>query len=219
LVEQRYRAVLEVLDGSPVGEVAVRYGVSRQTVHPWKGKYMAAGIEELREASRRPRTSPTRVESAVEALVCEMRRTHPRWGARRITLNSDSRAWRRRRRGPRCTGSWCATGWCARSRNSTAASTVAGPGPGSRAGIVFRATAQDAGPPGDCVGAGTVAVCLLVQVHGAGLPLMMAGTAADWQWEGPSQRTSLHDSQTHCRKGLTGHDRAGTPAERRRSIG
>ena len=34
LVEQRYRAVLEVLDGSPVSEVAVRYG--------------------LREASRRP---------------------------------------------------------------------------------------------------------------------------------------------------------------------
>ncbi len=28
LVEQRYRAVLEVLDGSPVSEVAVRSGVS-----------------------------------------------------------------------------------------------------------------------------------------------------------------------------------------------
>jgi transposase InsO family protein len=86
LVEQRYRAVLEVLDGSPVGEVAVRYGVSRQSVHAWKGKYVAGGIEALREASRRPRTSPTRVESTVEALVCEMRRTHPRWGARRITF-------------------------------------------------------------------------------------------------------------------------------------
>jgi transposase InsO family protein len=60
--------------------------VSRQTVHAWKGKYVAGGIEALREASRRPRTSPTRVEAAVEALVCEMRRTHPRWGARRITF-------------------------------------------------------------------------------------------------------------------------------------
>jgi transposase InsO family protein len=86
LVEQRYRAVLEVLDGSPVGEVAVRYGVSRQSVHAWKGKYSAGGIEALREVSRRPRTSPTRVESTVEALVCEVRRTHPRWGARRITF-------------------------------------------------------------------------------------------------------------------------------------
>ena len=84
LVEQRYRAVLEVIDGSPVGEVAVRYGVSRQTVHAWKCKYSTGGIEALREASRRPRTSPTRIQAPVEALVCEMRRTHPRWGARRI---------------------------------------------------------------------------------------------------------------------------------------
>jgi transposase-like protein len=33
VVEQRYRAVLEVLDGSPVTEVAGRFGVARQTVH------------------------------------------------------------------------------------------------------------------------------------------------------------------------------------------
>lgn len=78
--------MLEVLDGSPVGEFALRYGVSRQSVHAWKRKYLAGGIEALREVSRRPRTSPTRVESALEALVCEMRRTHPRWGARRITF-------------------------------------------------------------------------------------------------------------------------------------
>lgn len=36
VVEQRYRAVLEVLDeGVPVIEVAGRYGVARQTVHEW----------------------------------------------------------------------------------------------------------------------------------------------------------------------------------------
>jgi len=38
LVEQRYRAVLEVLDGSLVSEVAVRYGVSRQSVYWWPGQ-------------------------------------------------------------------------------------------------------------------------------------------------------------------------------------
>lgn len=84
LVEQRYRAVLEVLDGSPVSEVAVRYGVSRQTVYTWKSKHEAEGLGGLREKSRRPRTSPTRLPSEVEALVCEMRRANPRWGARRI---------------------------------------------------------------------------------------------------------------------------------------
>ncbi|MEV0742878.1 IS481 family transposase [Streptomyces sp. NPDC050549] len=86
LVEQRYRAVLEVLDGSPVSEVAVRYGVSRQTVYTWKSKHEAEGLGGLREKSRRPRTSPTRLPSEVEALVCEMRRANPRWGARRIAF-------------------------------------------------------------------------------------------------------------------------------------
>jgi len=86
LVEQRYRAVLEVLDGSPVTEVAVRYGVSRQSIYVWKAKYLSGGLDALRPASRRPRTSPTRVSAEVEALACEMRRAHPRWGARRIAF-------------------------------------------------------------------------------------------------------------------------------------
>jgi transposase InsO family protein len=86
LVEQRYRAVLEVLDGSPVSEVAIRYGVSRQSVYSWKARHAAAGVDGLREASRRPRTSPSRLAAATEALVCELRRAHPRWGARRIAF-------------------------------------------------------------------------------------------------------------------------------------
>jgi transposase-like protein len=35
VVEQRYQAVREVLDGASVTEVARRYGVVRQTVHEW----------------------------------------------------------------------------------------------------------------------------------------------------------------------------------------
>ncbi|PIB03468.1 hypothetical protein B1C81_37120 [Streptomyces sp. HG99] len=84
MVEQRYRAVLEVLNGSPVTEVATRYGVSRQSIYTWKARHAAGGYEALRETSRRPHSSPTRLPPEVEARVCEMRRAHPRWGARRI---------------------------------------------------------------------------------------------------------------------------------------
>ena len=84
LVEQRYRAVLEVLDGAPVTEVALRYGVARQSVYTWKAKYAAAGLEGLKEHSRRPGTTPTKISAEVEALICKLRRSHPRWGARRI---------------------------------------------------------------------------------------------------------------------------------------
>ena len=44
VVEQRYRAVLEVLDeGASVTDVARRYGVARQTVHQWLRRYANEG--------------------------------------------------------------------------------------------------------------------------------------------------------------------------------
>ena len=43
VVEQRYRAVPEVLEGATVTEVAKRYGVARQTVHDWLRRYANDG--------------------------------------------------------------------------------------------------------------------------------------------------------------------------------
>lgn len=39
VVEQTYCAVLEVLSGIPVIEVAERYGVARQTIRRWMPRY------------------------------------------------------------------------------------------------------------------------------------------------------------------------------------
>ncbi|MEV5541036.1 IS481 family transposase [Saccharopolyspora shandongensis] len=75
----------EVLGGSPIGEVAARYGTSRQSLHMWRQRFQQEGMNGLADRSRRPRTSPNRVVADVEALVCELRRQHPRWGARRIS--------------------------------------------------------------------------------------------------------------------------------------
>ncbi|MFD7639541.1 IS481 family transposase [Kitasatospora sp. NPDC059795] len=86
LVEHRYRAVLEALDGAPVVEVALRYGVSRQSVHAWRKRYQELGVEGLKDRSRRPHHSPAKLLADVEALICELRRQHPRWGARRIVF-------------------------------------------------------------------------------------------------------------------------------------
>ena len=82
---------MEVLDGSPVSEVAIRYGVSRQSVYTWRDRYAAGGIDGLRDASRRPRTSPSRLPAEAESLACELRRAHPRWGARRIAFEMAQR--------------------------------------------------------------------------------------------------------------------------------
>jgi transposase len=41
VVEQRYRAVVEVLFRTAVIEIAERCGVARQTVHRWMARYRA----------------------------------------------------------------------------------------------------------------------------------------------------------------------------------
>jgi hypothetical protein len=84
VVEQRYRAVTAVLDGARVSEVAVEVGVSRQSVHAWLARYREAGLAGLAERSHRTLSCPHRASAELEALVCELRRVHPRWGAQRI---------------------------------------------------------------------------------------------------------------------------------------
>ena len=69
VVEQRYRAVLEVESGVPVTEVAERFGVSRQSVHAWVRRYAQGGLGALMDRSRRPKSSPGQVSAEVEAVV------------------------------------------------------------------------------------------------------------------------------------------------------
>jgi transposase InsO family protein len=83
--EQRYRAVLEVLEeGLPVTEVARRHGVARQTVHEWLARYAQGGLVALADRSSRPASCPHQMPALVEARIAGMRRDHPGWGPSRI---------------------------------------------------------------------------------------------------------------------------------------
>ena len=84
VVEQRYHAVMEVISGAPVTEVARRYGVSRQSVHNWLVKYRSGGLAALADRSHRPRFQPRQLDADVEAMLCRLRTAHPRWGPRRL---------------------------------------------------------------------------------------------------------------------------------------
>jgi transposase InsO family protein len=86
IVEQRYRVVLAVQAGDRVSEVAARSGVSRQSVHAWLARYAEQGLAGLQDRSHRPDSCPHQASAPVEAAVCEMRREHPKWGARRIVF-------------------------------------------------------------------------------------------------------------------------------------
>ena len=84
VVEQRHRAVLEVMEGLPVTEVAGRYGVTRQTVHRWLRWYARGGIAALADGSHRPATCPHRMAPEVEVRIVALRSEHPGWGPRTL---------------------------------------------------------------------------------------------------------------------------------------
>jgi transposase InsO family protein len=84
VIEQRYRAVLAVLDGARVSEVALEAGVSRQSLHAWVRRYRMGGLVGLVDRSHRTVSCPHRASAEVEAVVCGLRRAHPTWGALRI---------------------------------------------------------------------------------------------------------------------------------------
>jgi transposase InsO family protein len=86
VVEQRLDAVRSVLSGAKVTEVAAALGVSRQSVHSWITRYLAEGLAGLADRSHRPGSCPHQVAGEVEVIVAEMRRRHPKWGAKRIRL-------------------------------------------------------------------------------------------------------------------------------------
>ncbi len=92
LVEQRYRAVCEVLDGATVVDVARRNRVARQTVHDWLRAYAEAARPGWLTAA----PGPSRVHQmapAVEARILELRRAHPGWGPAPSAIASAARLW------------------------------------------------------------------------------------------------------------------------------
>jgi transposase len=84
VVEQRYLAVREVLEGAKVTDVATRYGVDRRTVHRWLVRYATEGLGALSDRSSRPDRCPHQIAPEIEARIVALRRAHPGWGPRTI---------------------------------------------------------------------------------------------------------------------------------------
>ena len=85
-VEQRLDAVRAVLGGAKVTEVAASVGVSRQSLHTWVTRYLLEGVAGLADRSHRPQSCSHATPETVRVKVAELRRQHPRWGAKRIRM-------------------------------------------------------------------------------------------------------------------------------------
>ncbi|WP_326684946.1 IS481 family transposase [Streptomyces microflavus] len=74
-VHGRRILVDRVLGGRPVAHVAAEMGISRPTAHKWIRRWRAEGDTGLADRSSRPHRTPHRTPRAVEARVCDLRRT------------------------------------------------------------------------------------------------------------------------------------------------
>jgi transposase len=70
--------------GASVAEVCRRRGIARASYYRYRRRYLDEGVDGLEPRSRRPRSSPGRIEAGLEVEIVTMREGHPRWGARRI---------------------------------------------------------------------------------------------------------------------------------------
>ena len=85
MADLRLEVLLEVeRTGLTVTEVCRRYGISRQTYYRYRRRYLAEGLDGLEDRSRRPLHPANQIPVDLEVRICEMRKDHPRWGARRI---------------------------------------------------------------------------------------------------------------------------------------
>ncbi|MCI4042887.1 IS481 family transposase [Streptomyces sp. TRM75563] len=67
--------VERVESGRPVAHVAAEMGISRATAHKWVRRWRAEGDAGLADRSSRPWTTPHRTPAAIEARVCDLRRS------------------------------------------------------------------------------------------------------------------------------------------------
>ncbi len=83
--EQRLEFVRLAESGSvPFAELCRRFEIKRDTGYQWLSRYRIEGAVGLVDRSRRPKSAPNRTGAEMEGLVCQVRRSHPVWGGRKI---------------------------------------------------------------------------------------------------------------------------------------
>jgi len=71
-------------DRFTMSELCARYGISRRVGYKWLARYEEEGRRGLRDRSRAPHHCPHRIDGELAELICDFRRQHPFWGARKL---------------------------------------------------------------------------------------------------------------------------------------
>jgi transposase InsO family protein len=85
LMKLREEFVLKALEpDASMTTLCKEYGISRKTGYKWVKRFKERGLVGLEELSRRPHASPLRVSGELVLQVLELRRSHARWGPKKL---------------------------------------------------------------------------------------------------------------------------------------
>ena len=83
-VDERLRFVARLLEGEKMAVLCREFDISRKTGHKIFNRYKETGLEGLTDRSRRPYRQANRLPFQVEALIVQLKKEHPSWGAPKI---------------------------------------------------------------------------------------------------------------------------------------
>ena len=75
---------LASVDGANMSALCERFGIARKTGYKWLNRWKSEGKAGLEDRSRRPSNSPLQTSSSIEDEVVRLRKSHPRWGGRKL---------------------------------------------------------------------------------------------------------------------------------------
>lgn len=84
-VEERIQFISDASSNRfTMSELCARYGISRRVGYKWLARYEEEGRRGLRDRSRAPKNCPHRIDREIAEFLCDFRREHPFWGARKL---------------------------------------------------------------------------------------------------------------------------------------
>jgi putative transposase len=83
-VDERQRFIRRLLDGERMAGLCREFGISRQTGYKMYARFKDCGLQGLTDRSRRPYRQANQLPFQVEAVIVQLRREHPSWGAPKI---------------------------------------------------------------------------------------------------------------------------------------
>jgi Helix-turn-helix domain len=80
VMEERLRFVARLLEGEPMTDMCLEFGISRKTGYKIFNRYREHGCVALSDRSRRPVRYANQLPRQVESLIVTLKRDKPHWG-------------------------------------------------------------------------------------------------------------------------------------------